>query len=74
MNNEFNKISNAKFVKEAYLRTPPKDNPSSENADVIDELIVRLQMAQGRIERWEDAAYLVAETPEELKRFVEASL
>lgn len=47
----YDKMTNSSLIALAYDKSHPKDNPSSENADLIDELIVRIQMLEGRIFR-----------------------
>jgi len=39
----YDEITNADLIVIAHQKAHPSDNPSSENADLIDELIVRLR-------------------------------
>jgi hypothetical protein len=66
----YDEMTNADLIVVAYEKAHPSDNPSSENADLIDELIVRIQRMEGRVRRWESAASLAVDTPEELQRFI----
>ena len=67
---ELEKLTNDGLVALAYSEAHRSDNPCAEHASLINELIVRLQGAQGRILRWESAASLAAATPEELQEFI----
>ena len=67
------KMTNSDLIAVAREKAHPSDNPSTENADLIDELIVRIRTLQGRVRRWESAASLIHNprgftTPEDLER------
>jgi hypothetical protein len=66
----YDEMTNSDLIVVAYEKAHPSDNPSSENADLIDELIVRIQRMEGRVRRWETSASLAGDTPEELERFI----
>ena len=73
-------MTNSDLIVTAYEKAHPSDNlsasapclcsTSGENADLIDELIVRIQMMEGRVRRWESAAAFAGDSPEELDRFI----
>lgn len=66
----YGEMTNSDLIVTAYEKAHPSDNPSGENADLIDELIVRIQMMEGRVRRWESAAAFAGDSPEELDRFI----
>jgi len=43
----YNEMTNSELIVVAYEKAHPSDNPSSENADLIDELCNRLQRMEG---------------------------
>lgn len=43
----YDEMTNAELIVVAYEKAHPSDNPSSENADLIDELCLRLRRAEG---------------------------
>jgi len=69
----YDEMTNSDLIVVAYEKAHPSDNPSTENADLIDELIVRIRTLEGRVRRWESAASLAHNprcftTPEDLER------
>ena len=66
----YDEMTNTDLIVTAYEKAHPSDNPSSENAALIDELIARVQRMEGRVRRWESAASLAGDTPEELEMFI----
>lgn len=66
----YDEMTNTELIVTAYEKAHPSDNPISENAALIDELIVRVQRMEGRVRRWESAASLAGDSPEELERFI----
>ena len=67
---QYDEMTNADLIVVAYEKAHPSDDPSRENADLIDELIVRLQRMEAEVRRWESAASLAADSPEELENFI----
>jgi len=50
------KWTNSDIIVIAYEKAHPPDNSSSENVDLIDGLIVRIQRMEGRVLRWESTS------------------
>ena len=65
-----NKLTNSDLIIAALEKAHPENDPSSDDAEIIDELVVRLQRLEGEVNQWKSAASLAADTPEELERSV----
>lgn len=49
----YDKMTNADLIVTAYEKAHPSDNPSSENADLIDELCSRIRKMERELQEME---------------------
>ena len=50
----YDEMTNADLIVTAYEKAHPSDNPSSENADLIDELCSRLRKMERELQEMEE--------------------
>lgn len=60
----YDEMTNADLIVVAYEKAHPKDNPTSENADVIDALIARIRNMERQVRQLESSVSLNGNTPD----------